>query len=84
MNKKTLHKLKNAEHLLYMQQISALVAEANHEKINPLNVEFKKIIAQSEEGQKQVRASEHTQTLVKLDKKRDDLYMALNYRLEAE
>lgn len=84
MNKKTLHKLKNAEHLLYMQQISALVTEANHEKINPLNVEFKKEITKSEEGQKQIRKSEHTKTLVELDKQRDERYIALNYRLEAE
>lgn len=77
-------KLKNAEHLLFMQQILALVTEANHEKINPLNTEFKIIVSKEEEGNKQIRVSEHTQRLNTLDKDRDELYSALNFRLEAE
>lgn len=77
-------KLKNAEHLLFVQQISALITEINHEKINPLHTEFKEIIGREEEGNKQIRVSEHTQKLSKLDKNRDELYSALNFRLEAE
>lgn len=84
MNKFLLTKLKNAEHLLFMQQIEALVAEVNHEKISPLNREFKTLLEKAEEGQKQVRKSEHTNELVLLDKKRDRLYNALKYRLESE
>lgn len=84
MNKFGLKKLKNAEHLLFMQQILALVTEANHPKINPLIEEFKTLVAKSEEGQKQIRKSEHTQTLVSLDKKRDEMYSGLHFRVESE
>lgn len=84
MNKYLLRKLKNAEHLLFMQQISALLTEANIEKINALNTELKTYIAKADEGQKQIRKSEHTQTLITLDKKRDNLYIGLITRLKAE
>lgn len=77
-------KLKNAEHLLFMQQISALLTEVNHEKINPLHIEFQSVIEKEEDGNKQIRVSEHTQKISQLDKERDDLYSALNFRLEAE
>lgn len=84
MNKNSLNKLKNAEYLLFMKQIEALIAEANHEKISPLNGEFKTLLEKFEEGQKQVRKSEHTNELVLINKKRDRLYNALKYRLESE
>lgn len=77
-------KLKNAEHLLFMQQISALLTEVNHEKINPLHIEFQSVVEKEEDGNKQIRVSEHTQKISQLDKERDDLYSALNFRLEAE
>lgn len=84
MNKNSLNKLKNAEHLLFMQQVEALIAEVNHEKISPLNGEFKTLLEKCKEGQKKVRKSEHTNELVLLNKKRDRLYNALKYRLESE
>lgn len=77
-------KLKNAEHLLFMQQILALVTEVNHEKINPLHIEFQSVVEKEEDGNKQIRVSEYTQKISQLDKERDNLYSALNFRLEAE
>lgn len=84
MNKYCLKKLKNAEHLLFMQQVESLLSEANHEKINPLKEDLKLLITKIEERQNKVRKSEHTYTLVSLDKNRYECYKALKSRLAAE
>lgn len=84
ISKINLLKLKNASHLLFMQEVSALATEVNHEKISPNNEELKRLLLLLEDGQKQVRRSAHTESLISLDKKRDEAYLALNYHLSAE
>lgn len=79
-----LTKLHNAEHLALMTDVVKLLEEANIEVLSELKTGLKVKVTVSEEAQKQIRKSEHTNDLVVLDEKRDRLYRGLVLRLQSE
>lgn len=84
MKKVDLTKLQNAEHLALMSDILALLTEANIQPFEELKTLLQTGVAQAEAGQVQIRKSEHTEELVKLDDHRDMLYRGLVLRVQSE
>lgn len=83
---KTIHlsRLQNAEHLTLMNDVLALLKNANIEALNPLKEELSEGVKKAEIAQVQIRKSEHTEELVALDEKRDKLYRGLVLRVQSE
>ena len=79
-----LSRLQNAEHLALINDLYSLLNQANIEALDALKNQLKKGIDQAEAGQLQIRKNEHTQALVSLDDKRDNMYRGLVLRVQSE
>lgn len=79
-----LTKLQNAEHYALMSDIANLLSEANIEALNDLKQALDSKVLLEELAQKQIRKSEHTETLIELDQKRNNLYRGLVLRIQSE
>lgn len=84
MKKIELSRLQNAEHLSLMNDVLALLNEANIEVLNPLKTQLSEGVKKAEAAQVQIRKSEHTEGLVALDEIRDKLYRGLVLRVQSE
>ncbi len=83
---KTLHlnQLQNAEHLAFVSDIATLLENVDIEVLNEVKTQFSTSVNNEELAQKEIIKSEHTQTLAELDRKRDDFYRGLIYRIKSE
>lgn len=77
-------RLQNAEHLALMSDLLVLVKEMNLQPFEGLKNRLQTQVAQAEAGHVQIRKSEHTEELVKLDDHRDMLYRGLVLRVQSE
>ncbi len=84
MNKLDLTKLQNAEHLSFISDVLLLLNALNIEVLNEVKTKLAENVTKEELAQKEIKKSEHTKSLIELDKERDYRYRGLLHRLKAE
>ncbi len=77
-------RLQNAEHLAFMSDLSVLLKEVELEPLNGLKAQLAEGVREEELSQKEIKKSEYTQRIIKLDEERDTIYQGLVFRLKSE
>lgn len=84
MKRLELTKLQNAEHFALMTDVVNLLKETNIPQLGEVKNKIEALVADEDAAQQQIRKSEHTETLISLDEKRDKLYRGMVLRLQSE
>ncbi len=84
MKKLDIQKLHNAEHLAFMKDILGLLKTLKNPILEDLIRQMTSSVEQEDLAEKEIVKSEHTATLIDLDKERDQVYRGLVYRVKSE
>ncbi len=77
-------RLQNAEHLAFMNDLLLLLNETKFPELNELTIKLAEGVKDEKLSQKEIKKSEYTEQLIKLDELRDTIYQGLVFRLKSE
>ncbi len=77
-------RLQNAEHLAFMNDLLLLLNETKFEQLKELTIKLTEGVKNEKLSQKEIKKSEYTEQLTKLDEARDNIYQGLVFRLKSE